>query len=76
MFLANFLTKFFDEFLDEYLCQIFLTARDYTCRDTNPLYDKRLSSELPVQYMKIPSSEHVENMGEYWENIGKNMLIT
>ena len=43
---------------------------------TNPQYDKRLSSELPVQYMKIPSSEHVENMGEYWENIGKNMLIT
>ena len=29
---------------------------------TNPKYDKRLSSELPVQYMKIPSSEHGENM--------------
>ena len=29
---------------------------------TNPRYDKRLSSELPVQYMKIPSSEHGENM--------------
>ena len=29
---------------------------------TNPQYDKRLSSELPVQYMKIPSSEHGENM--------------
>ena len=26
---------------------------------TNPQYDKRLSIELPVQYMKIPSSEHV-----------------
>ena len=29
---------------------------------TNPQYDKRLSIELPVQYMKIPSSEHGENM--------------
>ena len=29
---------------------------------TNPQYDKRLFIELPVQYMKIPSSEHVENM--------------
>ena len=26
---------------------------------TNPHYDKRLSIESPVQYMKIPSSEHV-----------------
>ena len=30
---------------------------------TNPQYDKKLSSELPDQYMKIPSSEHGENMG-------------
>ena len=29
---------------------------------TNPKYDKRLFIELRVQYMKIPSSEHVENM--------------
>ena len=29
---------------------------------TNPQYDKRLFIELQVQYMKIPSSEHVENM--------------
>ena len=29
---------------------------------TNPQYDKRLSIELPVQYMKIPSLEHGENM--------------
>ena len=29
---------------------------------TNPQYDKRLLIELRVQYMKIPSSEHVENM--------------
>ena len=28
---------------------------------TNPLYEKRLFIELQVQYMKIPSSEHVEN---------------
>ena len=30
---------------------------------TNPQYDKRLSIELPVvQYMKISSSEHCQNM--------------
>ena len=29
---------------------------------TNPQYDKRLFIELQVQYMKIASSEHVENM--------------
>jgi hypothetical protein len=29
---------------------------------TNLQYDKRLFIELRVQYMKIPSSEHVENM--------------
>ena len=29
---------------------------------TNPQYDKRLSIELSGQYIKIPSSEHVENM--------------
>ena len=29
---------------------------------TNPKYDKRLFLELQVQYMTIPSSEHVKNM--------------
>ena len=29
---------------------------------TNPQYDDRLFIELQVQNMKIPSSEHVENM--------------
>ena len=29
---------------------------------TNPQYDKRLFIELQVQYMKIASSEHVENI--------------
>jgi hypothetical protein len=29
---------------------------------TNPQYDNRLLIELQVQYMKIPSSEHEENM--------------
>ena len=29
----------------------------------NPQYDKRLSIDLPVQYIKIPSLEHGENMG-------------
>ena len=35
----------------------------------NPQYDKRLSIDLPVQYIKIPNLEHRENMGE-------NMLLT
>ena len=30
---------------------------------TNPQHDRRLSIDLRVQYMKIPSSEHGENMG-------------
>ena len=29
---------------------------------TNPQYDKRLFIELRVKYVKISSSEHVENM--------------
>ena len=29
---------------------------------TNPQYDNRLFIELPVQYMKIPRSEHGKNM--------------
>ena len=29
---------------------------------TSPQYDDRLFIELQVQYMKMPSSEHVENM--------------
>ena len=29
---------------------------------TNPQYDDRMFIELQVQYMKIPSSEHGENM--------------
>ena len=33
---------------------------------TNPQYDNRLFIELPVQYMKIPSSEHGENIGRTW----------
>ena len=33
---------------------------------TNPQYDNRLFIELPVQYTKIPSSEHVENIGRTW----------
>ena len=33
---------------------------------TNPQYDKRLSIELPVQYMKIPSLKHGENMRRTW----------
>ena len=29
---------------------------------TNPQYDNKLFIELPVQYTKIPSSEHSQNM--------------
>ena len=29
---------------------------------TNPQYDKRLFIELQIHYMKIASSEHVQNM--------------
>ena len=29
---------------------------------TNPQYNNRLFIELPLQYMKIPSSEHGKNM--------------
>ena len=29
---------------------------------TNPQYDDRLFTEVPVQYMKTTSSEHQENM--------------
>ena len=32
----------------------------------NPQYNNRLFIELPVQYMKIPSSEHGENIGRTW----------
>ena len=30
---------------------------------TKPQYDDRLFIQVQVQYMKIPSSEHVEKMG-------------
>ena len=33
---------------------------------TNPQYDYRLTIELPVQYMKIPSLEQGENMRRTW----------
>ena len=32
----------------------------------NPQYNNRLFIELPVQYMKILSSEHGENMERTW----------
>ena len=39
---------------------------------TIPEYYKRLFIQSPVQYMKIPISEHGEKMGE----LGENMLLT
>ena len=32
----------------------------------NPQYDKRLSIDLPLQYIKIPNLEHGENVGRTW----------
>ena len=46
---------------------------------TNPQYDDRLFIEFPVEYMKIPSSEHVVyiNCFEYQnKNKTKNNLCT
>ena len=44
-----------------------LTGKSYSnvliLASTNPQYDKRFFIELQVQYMKIASSEHGENMG-------------
>ena len=43
---------------------------------TNPQFDKRLFIELQIQYMKIPSSEHVVyiNCSEC-QNKNKNKLV-
>jgi hypothetical protein len=44
---------------------------------TNPQYDKRLFIESPVQYMKIPSSEHVVyiNCSEYQNKNKKKQFV-
>ena len=46
--------------LEKYCLQVNLFSEALV--STNPQYDKRLLIELQVQYMKIPSSEHVQNM--------------
>ena len=43
---------------------------------TNPQYDKRLFIELQVQYMKIASSEHAQNMLRTCSEHAQNMLCT
>ena len=53
---------------------IFMTSQYHkTClkffpiiASANTQYDNRLFIELPVHYMKIPSSEHGENIGRIW----------
>jgi hypothetical protein len=44
----------------------FVTGKSFSealiLASTNPQYNTRLFIELQVQYMKIPSSEHGENM--------------
>ena len=49
-----------------------------TLTSTNPQYDLSLIIESPVQYMKIPSSEHVVyiNCSEYQNKIKKPNLCT
>ena len=44
---------------------------------TNPQYDKRLFIKSPVQYMKIPSSEHVVyiNCSEYQNKNKKPICV-
>ena len=37
-------------------------SEDLIFASTNPQYDDRLFTELPVQYMKTTSSEHQENL--------------
>ena len=57
-------------FLWPYLSEALILA------PTNPYYDNRLFIELWVQYIKIPCSEHVENMlRTCWEHV-ENMLTT
>ena len=65
---VKFDPKTTDQFLDEALTgkSYFITGKSLLealiFASTNPQYDDRLFIELRVQYMKIPSSEHVENM--------------
>ena len=46
----------------KYLCTGKSMSEALIFASTNPQYDNRLFIELPLQYMKIPSSEHGENM--------------
>ena len=58
--------SFFNVEIDQKTCIVVYTGKSLSealiLASTNPQYDKRLFIELRVQYMKIPSSEHVENM--------------
>ena len=49
---------------------VFGTGKSYSealiLASINPQYDKRLSIDLPVQYIKIPNLEHGENMRRTW----------
>ena len=45
-----------------YLCTGKYLSEALIFASTNPQHDDRLLTELPVQYMKITRSEHVENM--------------
>jgi hypothetical protein len=45
----------------DWLCYLSFSEA-HILASTNPQYDKRLFIELLVQYMKIASSEHAQNM--------------
>ena len=65
---VKFDPKTTDQFLDEALTgkSYFITGKSLLealiFASTNPQYDDRLFIELRVQYMKIASSEHAQNM--------------
>ena len=72
----------FWEFLDKkYLWQISIISTGKSLSEalflasTNPQYDERLFIELWVQYMKIASSEHVENMFWAWKVLLKKIYL-
>ena len=64
--LLSFASKNKGSFIHEFVLFVKVTGKSFPealiLASTNPQYDRRLFIELQVQYMKIPSSEHGENM--------------
>ena len=55
-------TDLIQRFWKEIICTGKFLLEALIFASTNPQYDDRLFIELQVQYVKIPSSEHGENM--------------